>query len=78
MVLILKLVCDKGIELLSGIIFDKLNFVNMELLNYSSLVIKDRRSRVTLKESLSRSGLSLKSLQSFLVLSFRMIDKLAI
>lgn len=78
LVLVLKFVGDERVELLRSVVLHKLHCVTGHLLSSSNLVMRDRRSRVTLKESLSRSGLSLNSLHSFFVLSFRMIDKLAI
>lgn len=47
-------------------------------MSYSSLAMSILLSPLTLSESLSRSGFYLKSLQSFLVLSFRMTERLAI
>lgn len=69
---------DEGIELLCGIVLDELNYIVGLVLNSSNLVMRLRRSLLTLKESRSRSGFSLKSLHNFFVLSLRIIDRLAI
>lgn len=77
-ILVLKFMRDKSVELLGRIVFDELDWVKRWLLSSYSLVIRDLRSLLTLKESLSRSGFSLKSLQSFLVLYLRIMERLAI
>lgn len=69
---------DKSVELLGRVIFNELDCIKRCLLSSSSLVISDLRSLLTLKESLSRSGFSLKSLHSFLVLYLRIMERLAI
>lgn len=78
LVLVFQLVSDERVKLLGCSIFNELDFVNVYVLSYSSFVIRDLLSRVTLNESLSRSGLSLNNLHNFLVLSFNMIDRFAI
>lgn len=70
--------CDKSVELLGSVVFDELDCVKKSLLSSSSFVISDLRYLLTLKESLSRSGFSLKSLHSFFVLYLRIMDRLAI
>lgn len=77
-ILVLKFMRDESVELLGSVVFDELDWVKRCLLSSSSLVMRDLRSLLTLKESLSRSGFSLKSLQSFLVLYLRIMERLAI
>lgn len=77
-ILVFKFMRDESVELLGSVVFDELDWVKGCLLSSSSLVMRDLRSLLTLKESLSRSGFSLKSLQSFLVLYLRIMERLAI
>lgn len=78
LILTLQLVCDECLELGCWVVFDKFDWVNNLVLNYSSLRIRAFRYRLTLNESFSRSGFSLNSLQSFFVLSFKIIESFAI
>lgn len=78
LVLVLQLMGDERAELLRVVVLYELGLITTLVLSSSSFVISDLRSRVTLNESRSRSGLSLNSLHNFFVLSFKIIDRFAI
>ena len=78
LILVFEFVGDEGVELLRGIVLDELDCVQTYVLSSYNLVMRLRRSLLTLKESRSRSGFSLNSLHSFLVLSLRIMERLAI